>query len=187
MTLPRRRMTLAEFRTLPDDGQRYELLKGELFVTPAPSGRHQRISTALVGHLWTFTTTHQVGMLISAPVDLRFSPEDSVQPDILFIRRERLSIYDEHEGVVGVPDLLIEILSPSNPEHDLVKEREMYSRYGVPEYWIVDPVAETIHVLTQQGEGLDLWQQFGGSDQLTSPMLPGLRLDLAAVFGYGLH
>lgn len=181
MTLPKR-MTYEEFRQLPGD-ERYEFLEGELLVTPAPSRRHQAVSMALSGHLWRFTLEQSLGEILCAPLDLILPDGNILQPDILFIKESRRPADELQGGVHGAPDLVIEILSPTSVQRDTVQKREVYSRNGVQEYWIVDPTGTSVEVLTQQGDGLELWQRFARESTLTSPLLPGLELDLSAVFG----
>jgi Uma2 family endonuclease len=181
MTLPGRRFTYEEYRRLPDD-ERYELVAGELQSTPAPSGHHQSIQALLLIHLGSFVLEHHMGKLLGGPTDVILSDETVLHPDLLFIARERRSIYDRERGVVGAPDLVIEILSPSTLERDLVIKRQLYGEHGVREYWIVDPEAESIEVLTHQGTGLETWQRFLLDGTLTSPLHPGLRLNVTAVF-----
>jgi Uma2 family endonuclease len=182
MTLPGR-LTYEEYRRLPDD-QRYELVEGELRVTPAPSIRHQRLSMSLSFRLCAHLLEHGLGTLLAAPTDVLLSDQTVLQPDLLFVTRERESILGAGSAVQGAPDLVIEILSPSRAVHDLVTKRQLYTQYGVREYWVVDPEAEAIEGLTQQGSGLETWQRFSGDGTLTSPLLPGLQVNVAAVFAY---
>lgn len=182
MTLPRR-MTYEEFRQLPGD-ERYELLEGELLVTPAPSRRHQSISMALSGLLWAFTSEHGLGKVLCAPLDLILSDSNILQPDILYLARDNQSSREQGDGLFGTPDLVVEILSPSSLKRDTVEKRLLYSAHGVLEYWIVDPDTETIEILTQQGTGLEIWQRFTKEGQLTSALFPGLQVDLSTVFDY---
>ncbi|HLO04082.1 MAG TPA: Uma2 family endonuclease [Symbiobacteriaceae bacterium] len=182
MTLPGPRLTYAEYRRLPDD-KRHELVEGELLVTPAPSSRHQRISMSLSIRLGSFVLEHGLGTLLAAPTDVILSMETVLQPDLLFVARNREAIIDPHGGVQGAPDLVIEILSPSNATHDQVTKRQLYSQFGVREYWLVDPEAQSVEVLTDQGTGLETWQRMVADGILTSPTLPGLHLPVANIFG----
>lgn len=180
MTLPRPRFTYEEYRQLPDD-ERYEVLEGALVMTPAPNRDHQTILTLMTIRLGTFVLTSDLGMLYAAPFDVILSEHNVVQPDLLFIRKDRLGIVEER-GVEGAPDLVIEILSPSTANRDLETKRRMYSQFGVQEYWIVDPKARTVELLTQQGAGLDTWQRYEGEATLQSPLLTGLTVSLTEIF-----
>jgi Uma2 family endonuclease len=180
MTLPRPHFTYAEYQKLPDD-QRYEVLEGELVMTPAPGKDHQLILLNLGSLLLSFTRKASLGMVFVAPFDVILSEQNVVQPDLLFVSRDRLEIVQER-GVFGAPDLVVEILSPSSAGRDLDTKRRLYSKYGVREYWLVDPRSRSVDVLTQQGTGLELWQRYQGTEPLHSPLLPSLSLDLAEIF-----
>lgn len=181
MTLPGQHYTYEAYKRLPDD-HRYEVLAGELVVTPAPSNPHQRILLRLAARLEFFTQELDLGTCFMAPTDLVLSEKTVLQPDLLFVSRQRASIIDPVSGVHGAPDLVAEILSPSTERRDRTTKRQLYSTYGVGEYWIIDPEAALIEVLTQQGQGLELWQRFSGHVALTSPTLPNLHLDLGHIF-----
>jgi Uma2 family endonuclease len=180
VTLPKRHLTYEDFKLLPDD-QRYELVKGELRVTPAPADRHQALLLALTLRLGPFIREHKLGRLRFAPEAVVLAPGDVVQPDLLFISTERTAVM-QRDGVHGAPDLVAEILSPCTASYDQGEKRQTYSDYGVREYWLVDPETETIQVLTQQGSGLEVWQRFAKDDVLTSPLFPGLCMNLVDIF-----
>lgn len=180
MTLPRR-MTYEEYRNLPGD-DRYELVEGELLLTPAPSNRHQAVLGNIYFGLRLFLAERRLPAPRVAPLDVILADHTVLQPDLLYVSRERSAIVDPDGGTHGAPDLVVEILSPSTASRDLVVKRQLYGQYGVREYWIVDPKERSIEVLTQQGEGLETWQRFEETESLTSPLFPAFRLDLAAVF-----
>jgi Uma2 family endonuclease len=181
MTIPRKHFTVEDYMQLPGD-QRYELLEGELVMTPAPTSRHQQILLRLAATLHGFTYDRGLGAVYPAPTDVVLSPKTVLQPDLLFVRRDRQSIVDPEGPVNGAPDLVLEILSPSTAKRDLEEKRQIYSQHGVKEYWIVDPAVKNVEVLTQQGAGLETWQRFTHDTTLTSPLLTGLQLALASVF-----
>lgn len=148
--------TYDDLLQLPDDGTRYEIIDGELVVMPSPVVTHQRI----VGRLFlAFSAQLQEraqGEVLMAPLDVIMAPTRVVQPDLIVVRHDHRAILREH--IHGVPDLLIEVLSPSNHKHDLVTKRRLYARNRVPEYWIVDPEAQTIEVLELVEGGLSYRQ-----------------------------
>jgi Uma2 family endonuclease len=181
MTLPGRKFTYEDYKQLPDD-HRYEVLEGELVMTPAPNNRHQRILLRLAARLELFTQEHGLGTCFLAPTDLILSDKTVLQPDLLFVARNRESIIGPVGGVHGAPDLVVEILSPSTAKRDLEIKRQLYSTYGVREYWSIDPEARSIDVLTHQGHGLENWHNFTADGTLSSPVLPGWRIDLAQIF-----
>jgi Uma2 family endonuclease len=131
---------------MPEDGNRYEAIGGELYVTPAPTVRHQRISANLFLHLSDLLSESGRGLVLYAPVGVEFpDTEEGVQPDIIFISRERMHVVGE-DWVRGAPDLVVEILSPSTAERDRTVKRKLYERQGVAQYWVVDPEAESVEV-----------------------------------------
>src|SRR5882672_10084828 len=143
---PQGEWTYADWCKLPVDGYRYEVITGVLYVSPPPSIRHQRISIALVGHLLDFLKLQPLGEMLTAPVGVRLPNQPMpLQPDIIFVRTERLGIVGE-AYVEGAPDLLVEILSPSNWLYDRREKMQAYQKAGVVEYWIVDPRALAIEV-----------------------------------------
>lgn len=181
MTLPGPRITYEDYKLLPEDS-RYEVIEGELMVTPAPNIRHQRVFRQLFVMLAVFVQSHELGEVLSAPTDVILSEHNVVQPDILFVARDRLAILDPTGGVRGAPDLAVEILSPGTASRDQVIKRKLYAQHGVHEYWVVDPIARTIAVLTQTPDGLEPWRVFGAGETVTSPLLPELAIALREVF-----
>lgn len=137
--------TYDDLLALPDDGNRYELIRGEIFMSPAPKLRHQRASRRLQRLIEDFLGAHGGGEVIDAPFDVRFSVSDVVQPDLFIVRPERAAALTE-DFMEGAPDLVVEVLSPSNRAQDLVKKAALYQAFGVPEYWVVDPESEVIVV-----------------------------------------
>ena len=140
-----RRWSYAEFARLPQDGNRYEIIAGELCMTPAPRTAHQEVVTRLTVLLANFVLEHDLGTVLVGPVDLLFSESDYLEPDIVFIRRERRGII-RGKGIEGAPDLVIEVTSPATAERDRGIKRQRYARFGVPEYWIVDPERGQVEV-----------------------------------------
>ena len=135
-------LTYDRMHAAPDDGLRRELLGGDLYVSPAPSPEHQSIVAELVSILLVYAKRHG-GRAYPSPVDVVFSEVDAVQPDVVYVSRERLSIVGA-KNLQGAPSLLVEVMSPSSSDIDPGRKLTTYARYGVPEYWIVDPVARTI-------------------------------------------
>ena len=175
----RAKLTVADYMQTPDD-ERYQLIDGELILAPSPTDRHQRISARLALTLMQFVTQHGLGVVRYAPLDVTLANDSVFQPDILFISNERLDIIAER--IEGAPDLVVEILSPSTRRRDLGVKLAAYSRHGVREYWIVDPAAETVAVLSEGASGLTPAAAYTRRDTLTSPLLPGLAVELAQVF-----
>ncbi len=174
------KFTYQDYKNLPEsETKRYELLEGELIMVPSPTTYHQRISRNLEHILWDLVRKHDLGFIYNAPLDVVFSEQDVAQPDIIFILKEHSQIITE-ENIQGAPDLIIEILSPATAERDRTYKRTLYARNGVKEYWLVDPDKRTIEVMILTEEG---FQQVGVYNKtLTSPILPGLSLNLSEVF-----
>jgi Uma2 family endonuclease len=179
---PQVRLTYADYRLLPDDGRRYEVLDGELVVSPAPSRRHQQLSKRLQYELYRHVEVeHRLGEVYYAPFDVILTDDTIVQPDLIFVTRERQGLFSER-GLEGAPDLVVEILSPRTRSHDEGLKRAIYARFGVRELWLVDPERDVIDAFELSGGELARVGSFGRADALQSRVLPGLRLDLAAVF-----
>ena len=174
------RQTYKDYCATPDD-ERYELLNGNLMMVPAPNRKHQEVLISLARKLGNFTEEHGLGKVYVAPFDVFLSDTDVVQPDVLFISRAREHTLTD-QNVRGAPDLVIEILSPSTADRDLGYKHDLYSRHGVLEYWIVDPMAETIAVHRQRDGRLEPAETFGRRDTLRTALLEGLQLKLDDIF-----
>lgn len=139
-----RSWTYEEYARLPDDGNRYEVIGGELYVTPTPRSLHQKVVVRLSQVLETFTVENGLGEVFG-PLSLVLGPNDFLQPDLLFVRKERIGIVKDDKALAA-PDLVIEILSPATALRDRGLKRERYAHFGVPEYWIVDADARKIEI-----------------------------------------
>ena len=139
--------TYEAYAGIPYDGKRHEIIDGDHFVNPAPNIYHQQVSRRIQYQLYTAIELAELGVVIDAPVDVQLSDYDILQPDLVIVGKPRSYIITPTK-VKGTPDLVIEILSPSNPNHDLVTKRQAYQRCGVPEYWIVFPDEHRILQLT---------------------------------------
>ena len=180
-TQPVVKFTYEDYRTTPAD-KRYELLDGGLIMVPAPNIKHQRVQLELATQLRPFIRDRALGELLIAPCDVVLSATDVVQPDLLFISREREHLLSGGENVRGAPDLVVEILSPATADRDRGYKRELYGRHGVTEYWLVDPIAETISIHRQRAAVLAATHTFGREQTLRSPLLAGLELHADDVF-----
>jgi Uma2 family endonuclease len=142
--------TYEEFARLPDDGNRYEVIAGDLYVTPAPGTPHQIAHARFFTELRVFATNqHGLGEVLSAPLDVLFAEGDYLQPDILFIRAEHQD-FQTKRGIEGPPDLVVEVLSPATSKQDRGIKRERYALYGVPEYWLIDAERGRVEVYRLQ-------------------------------------
>jgi Uma2 family endonuclease len=162
-----------------DDHLRRELIDGELFVSPSPVIRHQRAVVRIAGALLAFTDQHG-GLAVPAPMDVVFSPQTVVEPDVVFIGPVRVNELDEERFVDIVPDLVVEVSSPSTRRLDLVKKRNLYEREGVAEYWFVDLEADQIDVHRRDSRGMyGMPMTLGEDATLTCLAAPGFELSVA--------
>jgi Uma2 family endonuclease len=137
--------TVDDVRAMPDDGNRYETIAGELFVTPAPSPRHQTVLARLHLILGVYVEHHRLGQLWFAPLDVVLGPMTLVEPDMLFVRRDRGGIVTARD-VAGAPDLVAEVLSPGTARTDRGRKRALYQEEAISEYWVVDAERRQIEV-----------------------------------------
>ena len=180
LTKPAGSWTYEDLFALPDDGRHYEIIEGELYEMPAPNVDH---ATTILNLVLMLSPVIQSlgGKLFFAPLDVFFQGANPVEPDIVVLLpgwQGRI----RQRGPEGIPDLLIEILSPSNRVHDLLTKRSLYGRAGVREYWIVDPMGRTVDVLSHDRGALHPVETASGEDAVVSPLLGGAAFPLAQIF-----
>ncbi len=174
--------TYEDYRRLPEDGIRYEVIEGVLHMSPAPRIKHQSVEVNLITCFRNFVKRKKAGVVLCAPTDVILSWfATPVQPDIIFIRKERRSIVKE-ERVEGPPDIVVEILSPSNWLVDRGKKAQVYAQAGVREYWIVDPEAETIELFVLRKGTYVLVGKYGVGETVRSQGLAGFKVKVKDVF-----
>ena len=184
VTNPRVRLTVRDYLDIPEeDENRYELIDGELYMAPAPSWEHQKSAINLSTLLDNFVSDTGLGEVVASPIDVYLSDEDVFQPDIVFISNERLGII-RSDGIHGAPDLVIEVLSPGTERIDRTLKSERYEMFDVREYWQANPIAKTILVLRARDGAFERVGLFTEGMTLETPLLPGLRVDVSAVFDY---
>lgn len=167
---------------LPDDGFRYELIEGELLMSPPPSVEHQNAVSSLLSEMRRHARRNNLGLVLTAPIGVRLTDSSvTVQPDILFVEKAREGIIRQ-DLIEGAPDLVVEVLSPSNWMIDRGRKQEAYRRSGVREYWIVDYRARTIDVLVLDSGEYVQQGQYGQNDTATSKVLSGFMIAVAEVF-----
>jgi len=174
-------LTYKDYEALPADGRRYELHDGEVSVTPAPGSTHQRISRNLLVILHQHVTARGLGEVLDAPIDCILSDSSIVQPDIVFVETGRLSAISAR-GVEGPPSLVVEILSPSTAQIDRGVKLQLYARYGVLYYWIVDPEARSIEAFRVSGAAYQLAGRLEGTPPAALPPFVDLALDPASLW-----
>jgi len=175
------KFTYEEYRALPETGPHYQLVDGDLLRSPSPTLRHQLVGMRLANGLFNHVEEEKAGTVLCAPLDLILSDTDVFQPDIVFISNARKKIMVP-EGLRGVPDLCVEVLSPSTKNLDFKTKRLLYAHYGLPELWIVDPFANTVRVFRLQEDPHRAAAIYRAADVLTTTLLPRFSLSLSKVF-----
>src|SRR5437870_9070102 len=170
--------TYEDYCVLPQDFNRHEIIEGDHMMTPSPTFRHQRILKNLQFVVEGHIRSRDLGTLLPAPMDVLFAPTSVVQPDLLFIKQERLHIVTE-TNIQGAPDLVVEVLSSSTAAIDRGGKMALYAKYGVPHYWIADSDRLTLEMYELEGEKYRLAAQFGKVDRAQSPLFPGLVIPVA--------
>lgn len=173
-------LTYSDYAAIPDDGRRYELHRGELSVTPAPGTRHQGAIIALGSRLYEHVRARGLGKVLVAPTDCILSNVTVVQPDILYIATDRLSIISER-GIEGAPTLVVEVLSPSTAHVDRNRKMELYAEHGVPYYWLVDPESRSVEAYTLAGVEYALTGRVT-SEPTALPPFNDLTIDAASLW-----
>ena len=176
-------LTVADLDACPDDSNRYELIGGELFVSRAPGIPHQRVLNNLQLAFGDYLRDNPIGILVPGAGAI-FSDYDAVIPDLAFVRNERWDQVVTGEKFTGALDLVIEVTSPGaeNRRRDLLVKRQLYGKYGVSEYWVVDSENRSVEVYRLQDQRLENVSTLRNGDEISTPLLPGLRLNVSEVF-----
>ena len=177
------KLSFEEFRQLPCDGKRYELVRGEVHVTPAPNTKHQFVVHNLDMSLGLFVQKNNLGEVWESPLDVRLGEDTALQPDLIFISNARAGIIQEN-WIAGAPDLVVEVLSPSTVAHDRTTKLGIYAAAGVPEFWLIDSQAKTVEVLKLEGKKYFVEATHAGDQVLASSLFPGWQLPLNDLFDF---
>jgi len=178
----KRRYTYEDLLEFPEgDGNRYEIIDGELFVTPAPNLRHQRVLLNLVTTLVAHVRKHALGEVFVAPVDVRFADGYVIEPDVLFVSTAHADRMKE-KWVEGAPDLVVEVLSPSTAKTDRTKKRDAFAKHGVPFYWLVDGDERIVEELRLDGSAYVLHARLEKDAVFYPALFPGLEIPLATLW-----
>ncbi len=162
-----------------EDNVRREIIDGQLFVSPSPRTRHQEIVIRLTVAFFLHTSEHGGGRVIAAPFDVVLSEANVVVPDLVFIADDQAAILNDHNAS-GAPALLVEVLSDAR--RDRVRKRDLYARFGVAEYWVLDPDADRVERYRRRRGGYGKPEILEPGETLTYDRLPGLTIDLRALF-----
>ena len=174
-------ITVSDYEALPETGPRYQLVEGELIMTPAPDRYHQEISGRIEFLLRKYLEDHPIGKLYDAPFDVYLSETNVFQPDILFIAKKRLAILSRR-GAEGAPNLVVEILSPRTAGIDTGAKKKMYAQSGAGELWIVDPETKQVQIYELKIDPEFPKAAYREGEQFSSPLFPGLEIDVAEIF-----
>jgi len=177
-------MTIADLEAMPDDdGNRYELIEGELYVSSAPGLTHQIVSDNIVHLMRTYLDQNPIGIAVST-IGLILSNYNGVIPDIVFFSHEESDRIVSNERLYAAPSLVIEILSAgaANLRRDRVAKHKLYQKYAVQEYWIVDRDERAVEIYRLKNEALELAAKARGDDEITTPILPGFACSAQQIF-----
>jgi Uma2 family endonuclease len=177
----RPRVSYGDLERAPEDGRRYEIYDGEVFVVPAPLALHQLVVLNLYDLIRPWIQQHG-GLLLVSPVDIVLTEYDVLQPDIVVFGSARRSLVKLDQVIRHVPDLAIEVLSPSTAATDRGKKMQLLARHGLPEYWLVDPVARTVEAYRLQEEAFVLDHTAPPEARIESSVLRGLSCGCAEIF-----
>jgi Uma2 family endonuclease len=175
------KFTYSDYLLLTDSDKRYEILDGDLLMSPSPTAIHQILLLKMAKLLSTFVEQNKFGQIFIVPFDVVLSDYEVIQPDIIFVSAENSHII-KPTHIQGSPDLLIEILSPSSVQRDRIIKRKIYSRNGVKEYWLINPEQKTIQQFQLQKKAFTLIKEFGAKESLSSSFFPELVIQLENIF-----
>jgi Uma2 family endonuclease len=178
-------LTVADLDACPDDSNRYELIEGELFVSRAPGIPHQRLLNSLIFAFESYLKENPIGILVPGAGAV-FSDYDAVIPDLVFVQKERWSEVVTGTRFTGAADLVLEIMSPGkeNRDRDLLVKRQLYGKYGVAEYWVIDPEDRYVLIYQLRGGSLDEVATLRNDDEITTSILPGFHLKVKSIFNF---
>lgn len=177
------KLTFEAFRQLPNDGKRYELIRGYVHFLPTPSVRHQTVLCNLSRSLGSYLSGNRSGEVLFAPLDVLLNEDTALQPDLIFVCNACAGIMQEN-WIAGAPDLVVEVLSPSTAAYDRATKLPIYADAGVPEVWLIDSHAKTVEVLKLQGKKYLVDATLAGDQTLTSSLFPGWELPLNELFDF---
>lgn len=175
------KFSYADLELIPPDHNRYEIVDGELFVTPSPRTLHQIIVGNLHTDLMIYVRLNKVGKAFVAPLDVVFTSSTVLIPDIIFVSSDRLNVVGE-KNISGAPDLVVEVISDSSRRLDREVKLKQYALYGVAEFWLIDPDGRTIEVFRLSNGVYELVSLLGWNDLLHSPLLPGFSVSVSSLW-----
>lgn len=177
--------TYNNYAAIPDDGTKYEVVDGVLFMSPSPNIGHQAVVTALIAYLWNHVNQGALGQVYGAPLDVELAPQTICQPDVIVILNanlSKLSLARKH--IIGAPDLVIEVTSPATALYDRNKKLNIYARSGIQEYWIVDPIKQVVEVFFWEDARYYPAGTFAGKTLIPSKILPDFSIPVEKFFAF---
>jgi Uma2 family endonuclease len=174
-------LTYREYALLPDDGRRHELVEGDFYVTPAPTSHHQTVSRRLQHALMTQLEDKGLAFVFDAPFDVILADTTVVEPDLAIIRASRRELISKR-GLEGPPDVAVEILSESSKGQDQFLKKTVYARFGIPEYWLIEPELGFVTINRLVDGAYEEHQRLDRASTLTSPEFPEVSIPLTPVF-----
>src|SRR5258708_14971747 len=178
---PQGTWTYNEYAALPDDGHRYEIVNGVLVMTPAPSPEHQAISVRIAYYLFPHIDLMGIGKLFTAPIDVELGPKNVFQPDLVVVLNAHLDRVAEKK-IIGAPDLVVEVASPSTAAYDRLTKHERYAHAGIIEYWLVKPITRTLEGLVLENGAYHFIWAFRGEKTFYSILMPMLHVHIEHIF-----
>ena len=176
-------MTVEDLDGMPEDGNRYEVIEGELFVSRAPGLPHQIVSGNFHYQIRIYLETNPIGTIVATP-GLVLSRYNGVIPDLVFYTHKHAEQIIANDRLIAAPDIVIEILSPGreNVSRDRIAKRQLYAKYGVKEYWIADSENRSVEIYRLTDKGLELAAMLRLGDEITPPLLPGFSCPLSKIY-----
>ena len=174
------RKTVKDYEALPE-GAPYQLIDGELVMSPAPNPFHQELLKRIFLRFYKVIEETEKGKVLFAPIDVYLDEENAFQPDLVVLLKDSLGKITE-KGVEGAPDMVVEVLSPSTAYYDLRKKKEVYEKAGVKEYWIVDPDMEEIEVYVNEGGNFRIFSKAKKQGRVRSSLIRNLEIELKDLF-----
>ena len=176
-------MTVVDLECMPEDGNRYEVMEGELFVSRSPGLPHQVVSGNVFAAIWNYLDGNPIGRVL-ATLGLVFTEHSAVIPDLVFFTHERGATIISGGRLIAAPEIVIEILSPGpeNVARDRIAKRQLYAKHGVNEYWILESENRAVEIYRLHAGKLDLAATLEGEGEITSPLLPGFACPVSQVF-----
>jgi Uma2 family endonuclease len=181
LTAEKKKYTADDYMML-EEGAPFQLINYDLVMSPSPTPIHQAICLMISATILNFLdSNNNQGIVLPAPMDVKFDDGNVLQPDVLYVSAER-KVELVKERIEGAPDLIVEILSPSNAYYDLRQKKDIYQKFGVKEYVIIDPIAFNCELYVLRNGAYQLHQKAEKTEKLNSVLLPGLSFDLAKIF-----